>query len=100
MVPTIRFPNTEWFRVADIEKVFRLDNSAIMRAINQGKDTIVIPKNTEIIIVISPYIPIQIKIEGDRMPLLVPQEARTYYLKGIYAPDVYLIKDSILARRQ
>ena len=99
LVPTIRFPNTEWFRVADIEKVFRLDDSAIMRAINQGKDTIVIPENTEIIILLSPYIPIPIKIEGDRMPLLVPQEHETnYYLKGIYAPGVYLIKNSMVGR--
>ena len=97
LVPTIRFPNTEWFRVADIEKVFRLDDSAIMRAINQGKDTIVIPENTEIIILLSPYIPIPIKIEGDRMPLLVPQEHETnYYLKEIYAPGVYLIKNSMV----
>ncbi len=89
MLPTIRFPNTERFVVTDFKRVFLLNDSAIMRAINTKINKISIPDSIKVILVESCYIPIPLEIEDTDMPLLAPLDVNgDYFFKEIRAPKV------------
>lgn len=93
-MPTIRFPHTGWFKITDIDaRVFTLDNSVIMRAINQSKNKIIVPGTTELVLLDTRYIPIPVIIEGTSMPLLTPQDVHqtAYFFKEIIARSINLI---------
>jgi hypothetical protein len=104
-IPSIRFPNTGWFKVAQIKQdLFTIDNSKIMRAVNQGNNKITVPADTKMILLEEQYIPVEIWIQGDKMPLLVPKKIDRdegdldYFLAKIVAPDITLIDDDASAQ--
>lgn len=93
-VPTIRFPHTAWFKVTDIDKrITLLNNSAIMRAVNRGKNEITIPTQTNLIVLDTRYIPLSLMISGTKMPLFIPHDIHQtpYFFKAITAPNINLI---------
>lgn len=90
-LPTVRFPHTGWFKVTEIEnKLFYLSDGIIMRAINQGKNEIRIPKETEIILIDAHYVPIPVILEGNKMPLFMPREIsfKHYFFTKIEAKEI------------
>jgi hypothetical protein len=93
-VPTIRFPHTAWFKVTDIDKrITMLNNSAIMRAVNTGKNQITIPTQTNLVVLDARYVPISLIIDGPKMPLFIPHDVHQapYFFKAITAPNINLI---------
>jgi len=88
--PAVRYPHTQWFRLADVEAyfVFLLNNGAIIRAVNKNKEITVARKYTTILIE-SRYVPIPLITEGGGMPLLAPQKVNSipYFFKEIRAND-------------
>jgi len=93
-LPAVRFPNTEWFNVLDVDKkLFRLNKSAIMRAVNSGNNRLVIPEAVDAILLETPYIPVPLDITGKKMPFLVPQDiyAEGYFFRSIKAENVALV---------
>jgi hypothetical protein len=97
-LPTIRFPHTGWFKVANIGegaqlyKLYALDDSKIMQAINANKTEIVIPNDVKMIVFKPAYIPIPIKINSSTFPLLVPEFSYTYVFQEIRAPNAVLVE--------
>lgn len=92
-LPTVRFPNTEWFNVLDVDKkLFRLNTSAIMRAVNSGNNQLTIPEGVDAILLETPYIPVSLDIKGQKMPLLVPQDiySEGYFFRNIKAEQIAL----------
>ena len=108
-IPTVRFPNTEWFSITEIDdtplntpinqgtRTFNVNNNMIMRIINSAKNdnekNITIPRvtSTPYIFLEARYIPIPLKIEGYLVPLIIPLEHnKNYFFEEINAPNCFL----------
>jgi|GEM_PF-2506243 len=90
-VPMIRYPHVGWFTVTDFDKkLFRLNNTAILRAIHDDRKIINISADVSTILLETCYIPTPIIIAGDKMPLVMPVEFKdaTYFFNEISAPDI------------
>lgn len=74
-IATVRFPNTQWFKIPGSKDAFVLNNDLIMRSINRGKKTISLKQDT--VIIESQYVPITLDIYSTNKtkPILVPTKS-------------------------
>lgn len=93
--PTVRFPNTGWFVLPEMDNtVLIIDDAAVRRAQASKAQEIKVGKTVKMIILDTHNIPVKVTFEGDSMPLFVPSKVETtnfYSFQEIYAPNIYLI---------